>query len=108
MVEWNDPAALDTHLAQDKRTVVFFEMTGCPYCVACKSRFADLVRERSADVRFVRVLLDDPGNPLWRKYDIHAVPTAIAFERGGIVARADSILFFGLPKKRWLDFLERL
>ena len=82
-------------------------MTGCPYCVACKSRFADLVRERP-DFDFVRVLLDDPGNPLWQQYDIHAVPTAIAFAKGEMIARADAILALGLFKKRWLDFLAQL
>ena len=99
-----DPADITAHVSGAKKTIVFFEMTFCPYCIAYKARFADLVRERSADLDFLRVTLDDPGNPLWRRYGIHAVPTVIAFAAGEIVARADSILAFGLSKKKWQDF----
>ncbi len=103
MIELADPADISAHIAGDKKTVVFFEMTGCPYCIAYKARFADLVRERP-DLDYMRVLLDDPGNPFWERYNIHAVPTVIAFEKGEILARADSILAFGLSKKKWLEF----
>jgi len=103
MIELVDPTDLSAHLSADKKTVVFFEMTGCPYCVAYKERFADLVRERP-DLDYMRVMLDDPGNPLWKQYNIHAVPTVIAFEKGAILARANSILFLGLSKKKWLEF----
>ena len=103
-----DPADLAPYISGSKKTVVFFEMTGCPYCVACKSRFPDLVRERSANLNFLRLKLDDPRNPLWSRYDIHAVPTVIAFEQGEIVARADSILALGLSKRKWAEFRERI
>ena len=94
------------YIAGERKTVVFFEMTGCPYCTPYQSRFADLVSGRSANVDFVRVKLDDPGNPLWERYDIPAVPTFIAFSRGEIIARADSILALGLSKKKWSDFCD--
>ena len=104
VIELGDAADIALHLSGDKKTVVFFEKNGCPYCVACKARFAELARERAAEFNFLRVMLDDPGNPLWNTYNIHAVPTAIAFSRGEIVARADSILAFGLSKKKWSEF----
>ena len=104
LLELADPADITAHVSGAKKTVVFFEMTFCPYCVAYKTRFADLVRERSLDVNFLRVKLDDPRNPLWTRYEIHAVPTVIAFAAGEIVARADAILAFGLSKKKWQDF----
>lgn len=104
LIELVDPASITELVAGGNRTVVFFEMSNCPYCVAYKSRFADLVGERP-DLGFLRVKLDDPRHPLWGLYDIHAMPTVIAFERGAIVARADAILALGLSKKRWLDFL---
>ena len=100
-------AGVAAFTAGEKKSVVFFEMTGCPYCVACRERFADLVRERP-DLLYARVLLNDPGHPLWEKFAIHAVPTAIAFEKGEIVARADAILALGLSKKRWSEFLGKL
>lgn len=101
--ELSDPADITSHVSGDGKAVIFFEMTGCPYCIACRERFADLVRERP-DLAFARVTLNDPGHPLWEKYGIRAVPTAIAFAKGAIVARADSILALGLSKKRWSEF----
>ena len=103
-----DPADITAHVSGAKKTVVFFEMSYCPYCLAYKGRFADLARERSADVNFLRVKLDDPGNPLWSRYGIHAVPTVIAFAAGEIVARADSLLAFGLSKRKWADFCAKI
>lgn len=108
LLELSDPTDITAHVSGAKKTVVFFEMSYCPYCGACKARFADLVRERSADLEFLRVTLDDPRNPLWNLYDIHAVPTVIAFARGEIVARVDSILALGLSKSRWTDFCARI
>ncbi len=106
--ELADPVDIAAHVSGAKKTVVFFEMTFCPYCLASKGRFADLARERSADLDFLRVKLDDPGNPLWGRYGIHAVPTVIAFAAGEIVARADSILAFGLSKRKWADFCAQI
>ncbi len=105
--ELADPAGVAAFMAGEKRSVIFFEMSGCPYCVACRERFADLVRQRP-DLLYARVLLNDPGHPLWEKFAIHAVPTVIAFEKGEIVARADSILALGLSKKRWSEFLDKI
>jgi hypothetical protein len=105
--ELADPAGVAAFISGEKKSVIFFEMTGCPYCVACRERFAGLVSERP-DLDYARVLLNDPGHPHWEKFSIHAVPTAIAFERGEIVARADSILALGLSKKRWSEFLGKI
>ena len=107
MKELNDAADLSSHVSGAKRSVVFFEMTGCPYCVACKARFADLVRERT-DLDYVQVRLDDPGNPLWTQYHIHAVPTVLAFEKGEVIARADSLLALGLGKRKWNEFRDKI
>ena len=103
LTELVDPVDISACVSGAKKTVVFFEMSYCPYCVASKARFADLVRERP-DLGFLRVKLDDPRNPLWERYDIHAVPTVIAFASGGIVARVDSLLALGLSRKKWADF----
>lgn len=105
--ELTDLSSVSAFIASAGKRVVFFEMTGCPYCIACRERFTDLVRERP-DLFYARVLLNDPGHPLWKQFDIHAVPTVIAFEKGEIVARADSILALGLSKKRWSEFLDKI
>jgi thiol-disulfide isomerase/thioredoxin len=105
MRELNDSGDLGALLAGEKRTVVFFEMSGCPYCIPYKARFAELAADRP-DLEFVRVRLDDPRDPLWDRYQLHAVPAFIAFEKGEIIARADSILAIGLSKRKWVEFRE--
>ena len=107
MQELHDPVDLAPYLAAEKGTVVFFEMSNCPYCLAYKARFAELAAQRP-DLGFLRVQLDDPGNPLWERYAIRAVPTVIAFAGGAVSARADSMLALGLTKKRWLDFVGQI
>lgn len=107
VAEIDDPAALSALLSQSGRTVVFFAMSGCPYCAPYQGRFAELAASRPG-LDLLRVSLDDPRSPLWEKYAIGAVPTFIAFEHGEILARADSILALGLSRRRWDDFLAAL
>jgi thiol-disulfide isomerase/thioredoxin len=100
----SDPADISQFISGDRKTVVLFEMTGCPYCRAFEPRFLEFAGKRSGDFNLLRVKLDDPGNPLWLEYDIIAVPTVIAFLRGAVEARADSTLGLGLTKKKWSEF----
>lgn len=102
--ELADPVDLAPHLSPSRKTVVFFEMTGCPYCLAFRQRFLDTAAARSGECDFLRVRLDDPGNPLWRKLSILAVPTVIAYANGEVLARADAVLGLGLSKKKWAEF----
>ena len=57
-----------------------------------------LLREVDEELRRERM------EKLWEKYGIEAVPTVIAFAKGEIVARADSVPGVGLSKKKWSDF----
>ena len=101
---YSDPDDISPFIGGEKKTIVFFEMTSCPYCRMFEGRFLDLVRSRCLDFDFMRVILDDPGNPLWRKYEIRAVPLVIIFASGKIVSRLDSVLFLGITKKNWAEF----
>jgi hypothetical protein len=103
-----DPGDLSPYLGKDKKTMVLFEKTSCPYCLVFQSRFLDLAEKRAEDFSFYRIRLDDPRNPLWGKYDIIAVPTVILFSESQIVDRADSILALGLSKRKWAEFCDRL
>jgi thiol-disulfide isomerase/thioredoxin len=103
-----DPGDLSPYLSKDKKTMVLFEKTSCPYCLTFESRFINLAKERSEDFHFLRIKLDDPRNPLWEKYDVIAVPTVILFSESQITARADSILALGLSKRKWAEFCDRL
>lgn len=108
LIELADPVELATYVSGAKKTVIFFEMTGCPYCLAFRQRFRDLAAARAGECDFMRVRLDDPGNPLWHKFSIHAVPAVIAFANGEVLDRADAVLALGLSKKKWADFCERI
>jgi thioredoxin 1 len=104
MAEIADPDDISSYVGGDKRTVVLFEMTGCPFCRMFRTEFHAFTEAYSAACSFLRVKLDAYDNPLWEKYGIEAVPTVIAFAKGGIVSRADSIPGVGLSAEKWSDF----
>lgn len=108
MTMLSDPADISPYLDKDKKSIVLFEMNGCPYCRMFEPRFIEFAEKNSKDYAFLRVTLDDPGNPLWGKYDIIAVPTVIVFSGDSVIARADSILGLGLSKKKWSEFCDCL
>jgi protein-disulfide isomerase len=103
-----DPGDLSPYLNGEKKTIVLFEMTACPYCRMFEERFLDFADARSGDYVFLRVTIDDPGNPLWSRYDIQAVPTVIVFANNKIMSRLDSVLFVGITKKNWAEFCASL
>jgi thioredoxin 1 len=100
----SDPQDISSYIGGEKKSFVLFEMTSCPFCQVFEGRFIDLASSRGRDFNFMRVTINDPGNPLWSKYDIQAVPTVIAFAGGQAVSRVDSILFVGITKKNWTEF----
>jgi hypothetical protein len=104
----NDPVNLVPHIGGEKRTIVLFEMTTCPYCRMFEERFLAFSRERGSDFEFLRVTLDDPGNPLWATYAIRVVPQIVVFAGGQIVSRLDSLPFVGITKKNWAKFCDGL
>jgi thioredoxin-like negative regulator of GroEL len=91
-----DPENISPYVSSDKKTVVLFEMTGCPFCRIFQSAFNDFTEKRSEDCALLRVKLNDYDNPLWERYQIKAVPTVIVFAKGEIMARLDSELGVGL------------
>jgi thioredoxin-like negative regulator of GroEL len=101
---YSDPDDISPYLSGDRKKVVLFAMTTCPYCRMFEERFFDFAQARCQDYDFMRVTLDDPGNPLWARYEIHVVPQVIVFADGRIVSRLDSIPFVGITKKNWIEF----
>ena len=96
-----DPDEVASHLGSDKKTVVLFEMTGCPFCRMFQPEFQSFVEKRPNDCALLRVKLDEYDNPLWGKYGIAAVPTVIVFSGAEISSRADAVPGLGLSKKKW-------
>jgi len=99
-----DPNDISPFLTRGKKTVVLFEMTGCPFCRAFQSAFLHFAEKRSEDCALVRVKLDKYDNPLGRKYEIEAVSAVIIFANGEIQSRLDVVPGLGLSKKKWTDF----
>lgn len=106
--ELSDPRDLAPYLSGEGKRFVLFTMTTCPYCRMFEERFLEFARARCQDFDFLRVVLDDPDNPLWNEYQIHVVPQIIVFAGGRIVERLDSIPFVGITKKNWAGFCARL
>jgi hypothetical protein len=100
----SNPADINHVFSGEKKTMVLFEMATCPYCRMFEGRFLDFAGSRSQDYEFLRVTLDDPGNPLWLKYEIPVVPMVMVVAGGGIAARLDSVPFLGITKKKWAEF----
>ncbi|GEM_PF-6652884 len=46
MDELREPAEREARLEAGAKTVVFFEMSGCPYCVPYEMRFAEPAASR--------------------------------------------------------------
>jgi len=105
---FSDPDDISPYISGDRKKVVLFAMTTCPYCHMFEERFLNFAQSRSKDYDFLRVTLDDPGNPLWSRYEIHVVPQILVFADGQVVSRLDSIPFVGITKKNWAEFCAAL
>jgi thioredoxin 1 len=104
VTEIADPDDLSPFISGDKKTVVLFEMSGCPFCRMFQPEFQAFAEKRAGECSLLRVKLDEYDNPLWEKYEIEAVPTVIVFSGGEIKSRADAVLGVGLSRKKWADF----
>jgi thioredoxin 1 len=82
-------------LKNNKKTLVLFYASWCPYCANFKPTF-ELTKTDS--INKIGILIDEDENPLWDRFNIQAVPTIIAFENGNIIARRDAKKHIGLTK----------
>ncbi len=82
-------------LGPNKKTVVLFYATWCPYCTNFKPTFESAKIETANKVGSI---IDEDENPLWDRFDIKAVPTMIVFQDGKIISRRDARKNVGLTK----------
>ena len=82
-------------LKSDKKSLVLFYATWCPYCTNFKPTF-NSAKTQSAN-KFVSII-DEDENPFWDRFNIQAVPTIIVFENGKIISRKDARKHVGLTK----------
>ncbi|MDR3781821.1 MAG: thioredoxin family protein [Candidatus Nitrosotalea sp.] len=82
-------------LKSNKKTVVLFYATWCPYCSNFKPTFEAAKIENANKVGSI---IDEDENPLWDRFNIQAVPTMIVFQNGKIISRNDAKKHVGLTK----------
>ena len=82
-------------LKSDKKTVVLFYATWCPYCSNFKPTFESAKIENASKMGSI---IDEDENPLWDRFNIQAVPTMIIFQNGKIISRKDAKKHVGLTK----------
>ena len=82
-------------LKSDKKMVVLFYATWCPYCSNFKPTFESAKIQTSNKLGSI---IDEDENPLWDKFNIQSVPTMIIFQDGKIIARKDAKKHLGLTK----------
>lgn len=82
-------------LKSDQKTIVLFYATWCPYCSNFKPTFESA---KTNTIKQIGSIIDEDENPLWDKFNIQAVPTMIAFQKGKIISRRDAKKHTGLTK----------
>ena len=104
MIEVDNAQGLNAELKRNRRVLVLFYASWCPYCVPFVPVFDNHVSGFSKGT-VLHVLLDDYDNPLWDDYGIGAVPTIILFEEGKVLSRLDGKLGAGLSEKQFKTWL---
>ncbi len=89
------PEEFDSKVLGNKKTVVLFYATWCPYCTNFKPTFESAKIETANKVGSI---IDEDENPLWDRFNIQAVPTMIVFQDDKIISRRDARKSVGLTK----------
>lgn len=96
----------NTEIEKSEKIVALFFARWCPYCKAFKPVFERYAS--TSDQDFAAVDISDEESDLWEKYEIHIVPTLIAFSHGKIVARKDGRAHVGLSESDLRDLIEEI
>lgn len=92
-------------LNNNKKTLVLFYASWCPYCANFKPLFEST---NVNNVEKIEALVDEDENPLWDRFNIQAVPTMIVFEKGRIIDRKDAKKHIGLTKADMESIITKL
>lgn len=100
------PEEFDSKISNvEEKTLVLFYASWCPYCANFKPTFENSNIDK---VRKIEALVDEDENPFWDKFNIQAVPTMIAFEKGKIIARRDAKKHVGLTRSDMESIIKEL
>jgi thioredoxin 1 len=106
MNTFTDMHDLEKRVKQDKRVLVLFCASWCPFCQNFFATFDGLAAKQGFD-KTLRVYIDDDDNQLWEDYSIESVPTVVLFEQGRVARRLDSRLGSGLSEKAFSEWLKK-
>jgi thioredoxin 1 len=105
-MEYVSPEEFDSKvLNSDKKTIVLFYATWCPYCSNFKPTFESAKIEAATKLGSI---IDEDENPLWDRFNILAVPTIIIFQNGKIISRRDAKKHVGLTKSDMDSIIKEL
>jgi thioredoxin 1 len=91
------PNQFDKIISSQEKSLVMFYADWCPFCQKFKPIFESSMNS-SPNAKFYESKIDDDNNPLWERFSINAVPTIIAFEKGGVISRREAKMGVGLVK----------
>lgn len=100
------PEEFDSKLLKNnQKTLVLFYASWCTYCANFKPTFEAAKPDNTTKMA---ALMDEDENPLWDRFNIQAVPTMIAFEKGRIITRRDAKKHVGLTKADMESMIKEL
>jgi thioredoxin-like negative regulator of GroEL len=105
MIEVDNKHDLEKQVKKNKRALVLFYASWCPYCRSFLATFDKNILKHNFECA-LRVNMDDYDNPLWDDYSIEAVPTVILMDEGEVCRRLDGRLGEGLSEKQLSEWLE--
>jgi len=107
MLEISDGEELGRFLAGNKKALVLFFASWCPYARA----FRPVFESESAKVKNCAAavaVVEEDDNPLWDRCGVERVPTVVYFKNGRIAKQLAETPGVGLSRQELLDFLELL
>lgn len=90
------PDTINAFVKKNETALVLFYADWCPFCRA----FLKLLDESKNSLRHevVGARVNEEDNPMWDMFNVRYIPTLIAFSKGRVVTRRDSVPKIGLTK----------
>ncbi|MEX2349192.1 MAG: thioredoxin family protein [Nitrosopumilaceae archaeon] len=100
------PEEFDSKVLNNEiKTLVLFYADWCLYCANFKPTFEEI---DSSNLQKKAALVNEDENPLWDRFNIQAIPTMIAFQKGKILTRRDAKKGIGLTRADMESIIKEL
>lgn len=107
MLELREEKGLERFVASNRKALVLFFASWCPYSRAFRPIFEGEVAKLK-DCSAAIAVVDEDDNPLWDKCGVDCVPTVVYFKNGKISKHLAETPGQGLSRKELVDFLKLL